>query len=112
MATLEVRVLRAAGYRVLFAKDGLEALDVFGASTTPIDLVVTDVVMPRLGGVDLVRRLRAASYQGAVLMTSGYTNNELTSASGLGGNTDLLEKPYTTVELLSRVRGALERRRG
>ncbi len=112
VATLEVRVLRAAGYRVLFAKDGLEALDVFGASTTPIDLVVTDVVMPRLGGVDLVRRLRAASYQGAVLMTSGYTNNELTSASGLGGNTALLEKPYTTVELLSRVRGALERRRG
>ena len=97
---------------MLFAKDGLEALDVFGASTTPIDLVVTDVVMPRLGGVDLVRRLRAASYQGAVLMTSGYTNNEVANATGLGGKPDLLEKPYTTAELLSRVREALGRRRG
>jgi signal transduction histidine kinase/CheY-like chemotaxis protein len=111
VATLEVRVLRAAGYRVLLAKDGLEALDVYSGSTVPIDLVVTDVVMPRLGGVDLVRRLRTAAYQGAVLMTSGYTNDEMDRAADLGSEIDMLEKPYTTAELLSRVRAALGRRR-
>lgn len=111
VATLVVRVLRAAGYRVLLAKDGLEALDVFGASAVPIDLVVTDVVMPRLGGVDLVRRLRTAAYQGAVLMSSGYTNDEMEHAADISSGIDMLEKPFTTAELLSRVRAALEQRR-
>ena len=112
VATLEVRVLRAAGYRVLLARDGLEALDVFGSSRVPIDIVITDVVMPRLGGVDLLRRLRAAAYQGAVLMTSGYTNDALASAVDLGEEIDLLEKPFTTAALLARTRRALERGRG
>ncbi len=107
VATLIVRVLRAAGYDVLQSVDGLDALDAWSRSTRRIDLVLTDVVMPRLGGADLVRRLRGGGYRGAVLLMSGYTNDAL--AADLG-DIDLLEKPFTTAELLERVRAALANR--
>ena len=111
VASLEARVLRAAGYHVLQATDGVAALELVAASVAPIDLVVTDVVMPRLGGVELVRRLREAGYRGAVLMTSGYANHEMESATVAGGEIEMLEKPYTQAELLQRVRDVLNRTR-
>ena len=109
VATLVVRVLRAAGYRVLLAADGLEALDVWVDRASPVHLVLTDVVMPRMGGVDLARRLRASGYRGAILLTSGYTSDALEQAKDLGGDVGLLEKPYVTADLLGRVREALAR---
>jgi PAS domain S-box-containing protein len=110
VAAVVARVLRGAGYLVLLAGDGLEALDVWGNSPVPIDLVITDAVMPRMGGVDLLRRLWAGGYCGAVLLTSGYSNNTVEEAPDIQDAVELLAKPYARSELLSSVRRAFERR--
>jgi len=110
VSALVVRLLRRAGYRVLVAADGLDALALWRASAGPVELLLTDIVMPRMGGIELVRQLKAAGYRGGVLLTSGYTGNALDDAGDLGPDLDLLEKPYAPAELLVRVRQALSRR--
>ncbi|MBA4071893.1 MAG: hypothetical protein C0497_08680 [Gemmatimonas sp.] len=110
VAALVVRVLRTSGYRVLVASDGLHALGVWGVRPHPVDLVLSDVVMPRLGGVDMVRRLRSLGYQGHVLLMSGYANEALTDTTDIGDDVELLEKPFAAAELLEKVRSVLARR--
>ncbi|MBW7933220.1 MAG: response regulator [Gemmatimonadaceae bacterium] len=108
VATLVVRVLRGAGYRVMFAGDGLQALDTWGSSPRPVDLVLSDVMMPRLGGADLARRMRALGYAGPVLLMSGYARESLADATGLPSDAHLLAKPFTSDALLRRVRTVLD----
>jgi DNA-binding response OmpR family regulator len=82
------------------------ALDLLAVGDDPPDLVVTDVVMPRVGGVELAQRL-AASHPGVpVLFMTGYVDQ--TSREGLLG-ADVLLKPFVVVELVDRVREALDR---
>ncbi|HEV7535661.1 MAG TPA: ATP-binding protein, partial [Acidimicrobiia bacterium] len=103
---LAVQVLRAAGYEVTPAVDGQVALDLLDAGDDPPDLLVTDVVMPRLGGVELAQRL-AESHPGVpVLFMTGYVDQ--TSREGLLG-ADVLLKPFVVIELVGRVREALDR---
>ncbi len=108
VSSLLVRVLTRAGYRVVVAGDGLEALEAW--ERTPagsIDLVLTDVVMPRMGGAQLVRALRERGLRPAVLFMSGYTADRLDGMAG--EEVDLLRKPFTAPLLLERVRAALAR---
>src|SRR5690606_14119864 len=72
LLALERDVLLAAGYAVLTARGGREALDAAARFGRPIDLLVTDVVMPGLSGVDVARRLRARQPDLRVLYVSGY----------------------------------------
>jgi PAS domain S-box-containing protein len=103
---LAVEVLRGAGYEVTPAVDGQVALELLAAGDDPPALVVTDVVMPRVGGVELAQRL-AASHPGVpVLFMTGYVDQ--TSREGLLG-ADVLLKPFVVVELVDRVREALDR---
>ncbi len=110
VSALVVRLLRGRGYRVLAAADGLDAFALWNSANGVVNLVLTDVVMPRMGGVELVRKLRAAGYAGGVMLTSGYTGSALEDAADLGPDLDFLEKPYAPAELLARVRQALGRR--
>jgi PAS domain S-box-containing protein len=111
VAKLVVTVLREHGYHVLQARDGVEALEVWRSCDVPIDLVLTDVVMPRMGGIELARGLLAAGYRGRLLLSSGYSGTSLEDAADLGPlRDDLLEKPYTVTELLVRVRQTLAHR--
>ena len=71
------RVLTLAGYHVLQASDGAEALEVYDRAAERIALVITDVVMPRIGGPELATRLRAKRPGLKVLFTSGYTEDTL-----------------------------------
>jgi CheY-like chemotaxis protein len=108
VAKLVVTVLREHGYHVLQARDGVEALEVWRSCDVPIDLVLTDVVMPRMGGIELARGLLAAGYRGRLLLSSGYSGRSLEDAADLGSvRDDVLEKPYTVTELLVRVRQTL-----
>lgn len=110
IARLVVAVLHEHGYRVLLARDGIEALEQWRACEVPIDLVLTDVVMPRMGGIELARELVAGGFRGRLLLSSGYSGKSLEQAADLGGmRDDVLEKPYTVTELLARVRRTLER---
>ena len=95
-------VLSAFGYRVLTADSGQRALEVFQKSTQPIELVITDMVMPGMSGRELVERLRQLAPGVPILRTSGY----LRQANDTEDLT-YLRKPFTSQELLRRVRQLL-----
>jgi CheY-like chemotaxis protein len=106
------RVLTKGGYTVLAAGDGLEALALVEEHSHPIDLVVTDVIMPRMSGPELASRLRARDPGIRLLYVSGYTADQLRSAqTDLGADATLLPKPFTSDGLLRKVREVLDRPR-
>ncbi|MBX6365196.1 MAG: PAS domain S-box protein [Gemmatimonadetes bacterium] len=105
--SLARRILERAGYRVLEAEDGEDALAVAEAHAGPIDLLLTDVVMPRMGGRTLAERLARARPGVRILFMSGYSE-ELVSARGPARYSPLLEKPFTPEALASRVRLTLD----
>lgn len=97
-----VTVLRASGFNVLAARDGREAIELAGRSGTPIDLVVTDLVMPGIGGKALADHLRALQPDLKVLFVSGYAPEGIENADGIGA--PLLTKPFTAAQLIHRIR--------
>jgi PAS domain S-box-containing protein len=106
--TLAARMLRKLGYTVLEAADGEMALRVARAHSGPIDLLLTDVVMPRMGGPQLHEQL-ASLYPGIrVLYMSGYTDNALINQGRLEEGVDLLPKPFAPLTLARKVRAALD----
>ena len=106
--SLAREVLRGAGYTVLEAGNGEEALRVAGSYSGPIHLLLTDVIMPRLGGPELARRLQPLRPDLRVLFMSGYTDGDISSYGSLGSETALLQKPFQPIVLARRVREVLE----
>ena len=100
-------VLGRAGYRVLAAEDGEEALAVSRGHGGTVDLLVTDIVMPNLGGRELAARLLAERPGVRVLFMSGYPNDARGFGEFAGATGDLLRKPFSLRELVERVREAL-----
>jgi len=100
------RVLSGAGYRVSEASDGQDAFDTLGTRISEYDLLITDVLMPRLNGAELALRLRELKPDLSILYVSGYTGDEL-AARGIDPGDQLLEKPVTKRRLLSAVRSAI-----
>jgi CheY-like chemotaxis protein len=106
---LAVQALEWRGYRVLPAGGGSEALEVARDLRRRPDLLVTDVVMPGMSGVELAERLRKRWRTLPVLFVSGHLGQEALQDDPLGGPADLLVKPFTPDELGRRVRQALDR---
>ncbi|HVS36566.1 MAG TPA: ATP-binding protein, partial [Gemmataceae bacterium] len=102
------RTLQAKGYHVLEAGDGLAALTICQRHLRSIDLVVTDVVMPELGGVDLVQRLRTVRPHLKVLYMSGYNDSTLLRHGIEESEANYLEKPFTPDVLTRKVRDLLD----
>src|SRR5581483_11409605 len=96
-------VLTSLGYRVLEARDGEDALAVARKQAGTIDLLVTDVVMPRLGGRDLAERLRLLRPAVKILYLSGYSDEAL-GPRGIPDGMGFLQKPFTPLALARRVR--------
>jgi PAS domain S-box-containing protein len=96
-------ILSGAGYQVLAAGDGHEALDVARAHKGTIDILLTDVVMPNMLGPDLARELRAVRPNMRVLFMSGHAQPVFTGASPLPEGSTLLQKPFMEAELLQKV---------
>jgi CheY-like chemotaxis protein len=103
-----VRALRGAGYRVLAAGDGREALAVAAAEAGPIDLLLTDVVMPELGGRQVAEALGSRHPAPRVLFVSGYTQDTIVHHGVLDAGVEFLPKPFTASVLLARVREVLD----
>jgi PAS domain S-box-containing protein len=104
---LAARVLRQLGYTVLEATDGADALRVAGEHSGAIDLLLTDVVMPQLGGTVLAERLRDLLPRLRVLFMSGYTDHTIVRHSLLEPGVAFLQKPFTPELLARKVRAAL-----
>jgi two-component system cell cycle sensor histidine kinase/response regulator CckA len=100
------RSLERDGYRVLQACDGASALEVV-ARHGPPHLVVTDLLMPEVGGVELARRLRERWPALPILFMSGYSAEDLRRQGALGLESVTLQKPFTPDALVGRVAAAL-----
>src|ERR1041384_4742897 len=94
------RVLAKAGYEVLQAADGLEALSTLEKSN--IDLVISDILMPNLNGYALVARLRAKWPNMPVILTTGYLSEDA-AKSMMNGSVDFIPKPINTETLLDMI---------
>jgi two-component system, cell cycle sensor histidine kinase and response regulator CckA len=105
--------LVAAGYRILEARDGEEALRVAEGHTEPIHLLLTDVIMPGLNGVELAGRLARHRPDTKVLYMSGFAvvgaQTEQLSGPGLQPGDPILPKPFSTEALTRKVREVLDR---
>jgi PAS domain S-box-containing protein len=101
--------LEQRGYRVLVAAGGPDALRLAGAHEGPIDLLVTDVVMPGMGGREVAERLAAARPGLRVLFLSGYIDDAALRQQVAGAEVGFLQKPFTPTALAREVRQALDR---
>ncbi|MGH7581565.1 MAG: response regulator, partial [Gemmatimonadales bacterium] len=101
------RLLRGLGYRVLVAENGEAALALAESAGDPIDLLVTDVVMPGMGGEELAAELRKSRPDLRVLYISGYAENSESIERALRACDAFLPKPFTVSELAGQVREVL-----
>ncbi len=102
-------VLEKQGYRVLTAANGLEAAEIAERGAANIDLLLTDVVMPQMGGKELADRLQPSHPRMKVLFTSAYTEDAIVHHGILDPGIDFLRKPYTPTALSRQARAALDR---
>jgi two-component system, cell cycle sensor histidine kinase and response regulator CckA len=105
---LAQRVLHSHGYRVLDAENGEDALRVSKEHEGPIHLLLTDVVMPKMGGKKLAERLQPLYPQMKVIYMSGYTDNAIVHHGVLAPELNFIQKPFTLEDLGRKVRKALE----
>jgi CheY-like chemotaxis protein len=102
------RVLESRGYRVLGAESGAAALALAEACGEPIHLLLTDVVMPRMSGLELATRLRERHPTTPVLYVSGYPDDTINHYGVLVPGVTLIEKPFSVDLLARKVREALD----
>jgi len=101
---LLARLLRMSGFAVIEAADGIEALQLFSSPDGVPDLLISDVVMPRMGGLELAVELRLLHPQLPVLFISGYTDNLFLESEELRHGTSFLAKPFPPQALIGKVK--------
>ena len=103
------QALQAHGYNVLEAADGVAALDLCRDHDGEIDLILSDVVMPRMGGRELTESIGDLYPDMKVLFTSGHTDDAVVRHGVREAGSDFLQKPFTITALLKKVRNTLDR---
>jgi PAS domain S-box-containing protein len=103
------RLLERHGYKVLEAANGHEALDLVASGDSEIDLVLSDMVMPGMGGTELASKVRTIAPKLPVLLMTGYTEEAITRAGERPLDEHIIEKPFTLTTMLEKVSIALNR---
>ena len=106
--SVAVSVLRRAGHTVLEASNGVDALRIADQSDPAITLVISDIVMPGMGGRALMTELSRRQPHVPILLMSGYTRDSLSGNSELAASGAFIEKPFTPEKLLKKVNDVLE----
>ena len=101
-------MLSRAGYKVATADDGAVALDIIGKKK--FDLVITDLKMPRVDGIDLLKGIKETAPGTAVILLTAFASGETALAAMREGAYDYVEKNFNVEDLLAIVRDALEKR--
>ncbi len=101
-------VLSELGIRVLLAPDGREGLDVFEKNQDQIDLVILDLTMPHMGGIEVFDRMKAISQDVKIIFSSGFSKDEATGQLSGKGLSGFIQKPYMPADLIKIVRETLE----
>ena len=107
LRALTCEILRSSGYAVLEAGNGVEALEVVAIHASRIQLVVSDMVMPKMSGAVLAERLRTVLPEVPVLLVSGYAEFSVVSDTG-SRPAAMLQKPFSRASLVAKVRETLE----
>jgi nitrogen-specific signal transduction histidine kinase len=102
------RILRRHGYTVVEARNGTDALRKFTEDGSEFDLIVTDIVMPEMGGLELAQRVREWTPNARILFTSGYTEDAVLRRNFLDPGAEFVEKPFTPSRLAQRTREVLD----
>jgi DNA-binding response OmpR family regulator len=102
------RALLRAGYCVLAASDGTEALESAVRAPSPVDLVISDVVMPGVSGPTVADAMRKLFANVKVLYVSGYTRDAMALRGVIDEGVEVVQKPFTADILLARVRSILD----
>ena len=105
---LAVKILEAAGYKVLEARRGEEAIKLCSETSKPIDLLLTDVVMPEISGKEVADRLNELRPDLKVLYMSGYTDEAIVHHGVLDSSVQFIQKPFTPAALARKVREVLD----
>jgi DNA-binding NtrC family response regulator len=100
-------ILRSKGYKVLQARDGADAVNLAGSHFAPIDLIVTDVIMPKLNGPEAIRQIRMRRPSVKAIYITGYSDQVLTDEE-LFSNSLTIEKPFQPDTLLAKIREILD----
>jgi len=108
LRNLAKELLKASGYAVLDADSGREALRIASSFSGPIHLLLTDVIMPGMGGKQLAEQFTSLRPATRVLYMSGYSNDGIVQSGILESGALLLEKPFTREILLRKVRQVLD----
>ncbi len=111
MRELVVDVLRAGGYKVIATDNGESAVEMYLSKKDQIDLVILDMIMPKMNGGDAFRKLKEVNPGILVLLSSGYSQDEKAQQLLNEGVAGFLGKPYQVRELLEKVRAVLESRK-
>ncbi len=107
---LATRALRQQGYTVIEAGNGAEALEILDHCGA-VDLILSDVVMPRMGGRELVECLAAQAHDAHLLLMSGYAGTGLTDRGGLPPGVEFIDKPFSPADLVEKIDSILAPRR-
>lgn len=99
-------ILKRYGYLILEARNGVEALDVARKHSAPIHLLLTDIIMPGMGGMELTEKFKAEFPSVPVLFMSGYADQIIRNWDALSA---YIQKPFTLTDLLTQVRELLDR---
>ena len=105
---LLVRVLRGQGYQVLEASDGQTAIELFRAESARVHLVLTDLMMPRRTGLELVKAVLAFQQQTPIVVMSGYTSDPAGASELTELGLPIISKPTTPTEVLLKIRRILD----
>ena len=108
LTTLLENLLTSKGYEVLTAGDGAKALDLYRKERGRIDLVLTDLGLPKLGGWELVKEIRKVNPETKVIVASGYFDPDVRLEMVKSGAKDFVQKPYLLHEVLKRVRDVID----
>ncbi len=104
-------LLKRFGFRVITASDGFETVDLYTEHAGDITLLLMDLNMPRLNGVEATLRIRHINPQVPVLFMSGYPREQVMERFGQHPHTDFIHKPFQSGELLASIRSVMESRR-
>ena len=102
------RTLKTLKYNILEASNGLEAIEIVRRNNLKLDLLITDVIMPEMGGKELAEELVKFMPGIKILFTSGYTDNHIVRSGRLDQGINFLQKPFSIKEISKKIRYILE----
>jgi CheY-like chemotaxis protein len=103
-------ILEVLGYKVFVARSGLEAVKIFEAESSNIDLVILDMIMPEMGGAETFNILKSIDPSMKIILTSGYSIDARPTKMLEKGCNGFIQKPYTVQALSQQVREVLDRK--